>query len=399
MTRPPVMDWTSDWDYLDSAWANDPYPIWKQLRDKCPVAHTDRYGGAYLLTRYGDLRDVAYDTERFSSRRVVVREEEAQIDAPPLTSDPPEHRPRRMMLLPFFAPEAMAKLEPHTRSICNGCINRFAGRGYFDGAVDYAQDIPAGIIAHMFGISSKDGDRFRTWAMITLRDGIDDPAAMRRAADEMFVFFNEEIAKRRTRQTDDVISALMCQRLPSGKLLSDQEIVGMLRLMLLAGIDTTWSAIGASIWHLATHPADRQRLAREPKLIPSAVEELLRVYAPVPAAREILVDTEVAGCPMRKDEMVMLNYPSANRDPEQFPDADHVVFDRKNIHSHYAFGTGIHRCVGAPLARLEMRIAIEELLCRIPEFRLDTTKPMEWSRGLVRGPRLLPLVFDLNNGV
>ncbi|HKS20136.1 MAG TPA: cytochrome P450 [Bradyrhizobium sp.] len=391
------MDWTSDWDYLDAAWANDPYPIWQKLRETCPVAHTDRYGGAYLLTRYSDMRDIAYDTDRFSSRRATIREDQSRIDTPPLTSDPPEHRPMRMMLLPSFTPQAMAKLEPQTRILCNKLIDRFIGRGYFDGAVDYAQDIPAALIAQMLGIPAEGGDQFRTWAMMTLQDGIDDPSAMRRAANEMFAFFFEEIEKRRAQPTDDVISSLMQQHLPNGELVSNQDVAGMLRLMLIAGIDTTWSAIGASLWHLATHPADRERLVREPELISTAIEELLRVYAPVPAAREIAEDTKVAGCPMRKGEMLMLNFPSANRDPQKFPDADRVVLDRKD-NPHYAFGIGIHRCVGAPLARLELRIAIEELLKRIPEFRLDSTKPMVWSRGVVRGPRLLPLLFDARSG-
>ena len=397
MNRAPVTDWTSDWDYLDPEWSKDPYPIWQELREKCPVAHTNRFGGAYLLTRYGDLRDVAHDTDVFSSRRATIREDQSRIDTPPLTSDPPEHRPRRMMLMPSFTPQAMAKLEPQTRVLCNNLIDRFINRGYFDGAVDYAQDIPAHLIAHMLGISAEGGDQFRTWAMMTLQEGIDNPEVMRRAADEMFVFFNAEIEKRRSKPTDDVISFLMQQRLPNGEPVTNQDVAGTLRLMLVAGIDTTWSAVGASIWHLATHPADRERLVREPELMTTAIEEFLRVYAPVPAAREITKDTEVAGCPMHKGEMVMLNLPSANRDPQKFPDADRVVLDRKE-NPHYAFGIGIHRCVGAPLARLEMRIAIEELLKRIPDFRLDPTKPMVWSRGLVRGPRQLPIVFDVKSG-
>ena len=142
MTRAPVTDWTSDWDYLDPAWVSDPYPIWRALREQCPVAHTDRYGGVYLLTRYNDIRDVAYDPVRFSSRRIAVSQDVVRIDTPPLTSDPPEHRPMRMLLLPLFTPQAVAKLEPLTRRICNELIDHLISKDHCDAAVEFAQSIP-----------------------------------------------------------------------------------------------------------------------------------------------------------------------------------------------------------------------------------------------------------------
>lgn len=392
MTRAPVTDWTSDWDYLDPAWVSDPYPIWRALREQCPVAHTDRYGGVYLLTRYNDIRDVAYDPVRFSSRRIAVSQDVVRIDTPPLTSDPPEHRPMRMLLLPLFTPQAVAKLEPLTRRICNELIDHLISKDHCDGAVEFAQSIPVPIIAHMLGISPKDGDQFRSWIMMTFEEGIDDPAGIQRAVDEMFAFFCEQIAQRRKQPTDDFISSLIQQRLPSGEPLSDRTIADLLRIVLLAGIDTTWSAIGISIWHLASHPADRERLVREPELIPTAIEEFLRAYSPTLMAREIAKDTDVAGCPVHKGEMLMAAWASANRDPEKFPDAERVVIDRKD-NPHMAFGIGIHRCVGAPLARMELRVAIEELLKRVPVFRLDPTRPVQWSKGVVRGPRLLPLIL------
>jgi cytochrome P450 len=169
-------------------------------------------------------------------------------------------------------------------------------------------------------------------------------------------------------------------------------VQGSLRLLLIAGIDTTWSAIGASLWHLAKTPEDRERLVAEPELLPTAVEEFLRAYSPVTMAREVMKETAISGCPVKPGNMVLLSFPAANRDPAVFPDADKVVIDRKQ-NPHAAFGLGIHRCVGSNLARMEMTVAIEEWLKRIPHFRLDPAGKVIWSEGTVRGPRLLPVLF------
>jgi cytochrome P450 len=214
---------------------------------------------------------------------------------------------------------------------------------------------------------------------------------------------------------------MMNARTKDGRPLSDEHVRGSLRLLLIAGIDTTWSAIGASLWHLAKTPADRERLVREPQLMPSAVEELLRAYSPVTMAREVMKEATISGCPMKPGNMVLLSFPAANRDPAMFPDADKVVLDRKeNRHAafglgihrcvgsnldadkvvldrkenrHAAFGLGIHRCVGSNLARMEMTVALEEWLKRIPDFRLDPAGKVTWSEGTVRGPRQLPVLF------
>jgi cytochrome P450 len=213
-----------------------------------------------------------------------------------------------------------------------------------------------------------------------------------RAVQEMTGYFSGHIEHRRTNRTDDLISALMNAKDKSGAPLSDGHVLGSLRLLLIAGIDTTWSAIGASLWHLAKTPADRERLVAEPALMPSAVEELLRAYSPVTMAREVMKETVVSGCPVKPGNMVLLSFPAANRDPAMFPDADKVVIDRKE-NRHAAFGLGIHRCVGSNLARMEMTVAIEEWLKRIPDFRLDPAGQVKWSEGTVRGPRQLPVLF------
>ncbi len=390
--RPPVTDWTNDFDHTDPRWVDDPYPIWDELRQQCPIAHTDRFNGVYFPSRHDDVRAIAYDPEHFSSRRVVVRESPLPpVSSPPITSDPPEHGPARRLLLPAFSPNAIKRLEPRTRQICAELIDRVVDRRGCDAAADYAQHIPVRVIAHMLGIPEEDGDQFRTWIHMSLEEGITDYEKALQALGEISAYFRKEVARRRGQRGDDLISFLLEARL-SGEPLSEEHLLGTLRLLLIAGIDTTWSAIGASLWHLAKHPPDRARLAAEPALIPTAVEEFLRAYAPVTMAREVVKETEVSGCPFKPGQMVFLSFPAANRDPALFPDADRVIIDRAE-NRHAAFGLGIHRCLGSNLARLEVQVALEEWLRRIPEFTLVDPDAVTWSQGTVRGPRRLPVVF------
>ena len=392
-SRPPVTDWTSDFDHLDPRWIEDPYPIWDELRSKCPIAHTERFMGVYLPTRYEDVRTIAYDTEHFSSHRVVVRETMPPQSggAPPITTDPPKHRGAKNVLLPVFTPEAIARHEPRARVICRELIDKLVGKPSCDGAVDYAQEIPVAVIAHMLGVPEEDGDRFRKWIHELLELGITDDKVLARATEEMTAYFQEQAEQRRAAPGDDLISHLINTRI-DGNPLSHNHFFGTLRLLLVAGIDTTWSAIGACLWHLATHEADRKRLVAEPDLLPTAVEEFLRAYAPVTMAREISKETRINGTTFKPGEMVLLSFPAANRDPAVFPDPDCVIIDRRE-NRHAAFGLGIHRCIGSNLARMEIRVALEEWLARIPEFRLAPSGTVKWSEGTVRGPRRLPLVI------
>ena len=393
--HPPVTDWFHDFDHTDPRWTENPFPIWDELRTASPVVHTNRYLGCYLPTTYQAVKEIAHDTEHFSSRRVIVRDERPEVPknaAPPITSDPPEHKPAKQLLLPPFTPDAMKKLEPRVRAICNELIDEFIADGKCDAAARYTRHVPVRTIAHMLGIPEKDGDLFINWIHMILELSIKDESKLAQAVQEMSAYFAGHIEERKQHPTDDLISALMNARDKSGQPLDDTHVLGSLRLLLIAGIDTTWSAIGASLWHLAKVPADRERLLREPELMPTAVEELLRAYSPVTMAREVMKETVIAGCPVKPGNMVLLSFPAANRDPAMFPDADKVVLDRKE-NRHAAFGLGIHRCVGSNLARMEMTVALEEWLKRIPDFRLDPAGKVTWSEGTVRGPRQLPFLF------
>jgi cytochrome P450 len=212
------------------------------------------------------------------------------------------------------------------------------------------------------------------------------------ARDALVMYFLGEFEKRRGGDGTDLISELLRSE-HDGAPVSDGHVLGTAALTLVAGVDTTWSAIGSALWHLATHADDRRRLVAEPELLPTAIEEMLRAYSPVTMARIVASDVEVAGCPMHEGDRVLLNFPSANRDPEAFPDADTVQIDRQ-INRHVAFGAGIHRCAGSNLARMELRVALEEWLARIPEFELDSGGEVTWAGGQVRGPRTVPVVFS-----
>jgi cytochrome P450 len=214
---------------------------------------------------------------------------------------------------------------------------------------------------------------------------------LERGFTELTEYFRGHLQARRAEPGEDLISYMLTAKYPDGEPFKENHILGSLRLLLVAGIDTTWSGIGSSLWHLAKTPADRRCLARDPALVPTAIEEFLRAYAPVTMARLVAKETTLNGCTFKEGEMVMLSFPAANRDPAMFPDADKVIIDRKE-NRHAAFGLGIHRCVGSNLARMEMTVAVEEFLKRIPDFEL--AGEVRWSEGAIRGPRRLPVTFD-----
>jgi len=391
----PVTDWATDFDHTDDVWVDDPYPIWDELRQTCPVAHTERYGGAWLPTRHEDVAAIAYDTERFTSRSVVVSEFRPpaafapQGVAPPISSDPPFHQDARRMLLPIFSPQAVDKLEPSTRAYCEELTDAVRGHDVVDAAEEYAQHIPVRVIANMIGLPEGDADVFRGFVNHVL-EGVALP--MEKRAEGMLGLFNYlqgHIQDHIDHPRDDLISLLLDSEL-EGQKLEPFHVARTIALLLIAGIDTTWSAIGASIWHLARTPADRERIVADRDLLPVAMEELLRVYAPVTMARLVKQDMDWNGCPMKADEWVLLPFPSANRDPAAFDRPNEVVIDRVE-NRHAAFGLGIHRCVGSHLARMELRVALEAWLDAFPSFELADPAAVRWSAGQVRGPRTLPV--------
>jgi cytochrome P450 len=245
------------------------------------------------------------------------------------------------------------------------------------------------IIAHMLGIPEEDEEKFTGWAIAVFQDGLDDPDIVRVAIKEILAYFEDQVAQRRVESRGDLISDLIHAEM-DGDPITNKHLLGTCFLLLMAGIDTTWSGIGSSLGHLATNPHDRDRLVAEPELIPNAVEEFLRAYSPVTMAREVIADVEINGCPMHAGDKVLLNFPAGNRDPEKFDRPNEVDIDRQK-NRHFAFGIGIHRCLGSNVARMEMRVAIEAWLARYPTFVLTEGSEVRWGGAQVRGPREVPV--------
>ena len=400
----PVQNWAEDFEIFDPDFVRDPYPIWGELREQgCPFARTERRGPTFMPTTFAAVREVADRTDDFSSFEVTV------APAPPaydregnrirsvITTDAPDHTPERRLLLPFFAPKAVEKYRDHTRDLCRRLIRGFVEDGRADFAGDYARQIPPRIIAEILGIDPERADDFTTWVQGVLELGLQDEEIRDHYSRIIREFFVEQVMYRMEHPGDDLISFLLNAEL-DGRPVPMHVIRGNLGLMLIAGIDTTWSSIGSALWHLASHPDDRQRLVDEPELIPTAVEEFLRAYSPVTMARLATHDTMLGDREVKAGDRVLLPFPAANRDPEVFDRPEEVVIDRE-VNRHVAFGAGIHRCLGSNLARLEMQVAIEEMLTMIPEFELEDPEAVTWAGGQVRGPRHLPVTFPARGPV
>jgi cytochrome P450 len=397
-TVKPVQSWETDWDHADPAYNQNAPQIWDQLRGTCPVAHTDRYGGAWLPVTHADVSAVARDTDHFSSEGAVLANKPPRDQwvstapiggAPPITSDPPFHADARRLLLPAFSPQVVAEWEPEIRRLCNELIDNMGSVDTVDAAVQYAQNIPVYVIARMLGLPLEDSDYVRETVHLVLEEIGAEFGERQGGFEKLEAYLGRHVQDHIDNPKDDLIGFLLNAKIYDQPL-SPQHVVGTIILLMVAGIDTTWSSIGSSIWHLAQHPSDLQRMVNEPELLPTAIEELLRVYAPVTMARIVSQDAEIGGCPVKRGDSVLLPFPAANRDPEVFPDADKVIIDREE-NRHVAFGLGIHRCLGSNLARLELRIAVQVFIQRFPQFELADPSAVTWSLGQVRGPRKLPV--------
>ena len=403
--KAPVADWSTDFDHTHPDYAANAPQIWEDLRESCPVAHSERFGGVWLPTRQDDIAAIAKnDNGWYTSHGVVVSEVLPEVDppigpAPPITSDPPFHAPARKLLLEPFGPRRIAALEPFTREFCHSLMDRAlekaAETGGFDGAIDYAQAIPVRVIAEMLGLPPEDGDKFRTFIHHIIENPIERDLPEEEGIDW---YMDQQIAKRKANPKPpgegDLIDHLLGVEI-FGQPLAPEHVRGTVILLLVAGIDTTWSAIGSAIWHLAQNPDDLARFRDDPDVRPFAIEEFLRLYAPVTMARRVAQDHELRGCPLKAGDWLLLPFPAGNRDPEAFEDADTFVIDRQK-NRHGAFGLGIHRCLGSNLARMELAVALEVFVERIGEFSLVDPASVRFSTGQIRGPRELPLTVNAN---
>lgn len=386
MDRPLV-----EFDHYDPAQAADPYPRYEELRRTCPVGWSKAHEGFWVVSRYEDIAEISHRPDVFSSRYVTVPRDigMGDVQVPPLHYDPPEHSRIKKLLASAFVPARVAALEEATRASVGGLIDRFADRGRCDASQDYAKSVPVGVICRLLDLPPDDEERFVGWAYALL-EITGTPEALQMAM-EMLMYLNELVERRRRDPGDDLVSYL-AHAVVDGDQLEPGEIVLSTVELIVAGIDTTWDTLAAALWHLAQHPDQQRWLRDRPERIPAAIEEFLRAFAPVTVGRLVTADTEFQGQRLGEGEMVLIPFPSANRDEAEFPDPDRVILDREP-NRHFAFGTGIHRCVGANLARMELSVALGEFLQRVPEFRLDDEAAVDWCVGHIRGPRHVPVVF------
>lgn len=396
LDTPPVTDWVNDWDWLDDGWGENAIDIWNSVREQCPVGSTERYGRAFMPVTMDAVRQIANDTDNFSSIWVnVSRPDAPRAAAPPITSDPPDHHGHRRLILPAFNPKAIASLEGELRHFCRELIGKLDGVDATDAALNYTQHIPVHGICIVTGLPEEDADLFRDWIYKNFQLAPKDNRVRLEVLTEMTHYIDGLLKDRLKNPKDDLLTMIANAEI-DGKDVPWDIKVGYIRLQIVAGIDTTWSAIGSGIWHFAQHNDEVKRLVavdNDHMLWQTANEEVLRYYAPVTMARKVIGETEVSGCPMRPGEQTLVTFPAANHDPAAFEDAHIFNLEREN-NRHVAFGLGIHRCAGSNLARLEMIVAFQEWLRAFPNYSLDPNKKTTWANGQVRGPRQLPVLLN-----
>jgi cytochrome P450 len=362
-----------DFDPLGSDEPADVYQLYRDLRERCPVAHTDAYGGFWTLTKHADIKRAATDDRTFiSSVKAVVPSDPRGLRRPPLNFDAPAHTPFRKALDRTVLRGRLATLEPRVREHAVNELRPLLERGEGDIAQEFGARYPAWVTTEWLNLTpgvalvlARTAARWvNAWRQQD-RDVVNETSEM------MYQTARELVADRRARPRpveDDPASSLLAERVDEQPL-DDEHIVGALRQSLVVGMVAPPIVIGSIAMHLARDLELQDRLRRDPALIVPALEEFLRLYSPYRGfARTVSVPTIIGGREILPTEPVTLPYASANRDADEFSDPDAFVLDRPNIAEHLAFGRGRHRCVGAPLARLMLRIALEELLARTSSF-------------------------------
>ncbi|HET6811831.1 MAG TPA: cytochrome P450 [Acidimicrobiales bacterium] len=380
-------------EFLDERNAAEPQPFYKRVRDAGAVV-PGVFGG-YQVVRRAEVEYALQHPDQFSSamEAVDLGQKRPLI---PLQMDPPDHVKYRRLLDPVFSPREMAKLEPRVAALVNGLIDGFIDRGECDFASEFAVPLPSSVFLALMGMPYSDLDMF-----LEMKDRIVRPGGTtqeenreihREYAARIDGYFESILAERKAERRDDLLSHLVDAEV-AGEKLTDDEILGICFLMLLAGLDTVTDALECDWVYLARHPEQRQRIIDDPDIIPHAVEELLRYESPVTGvARITAADVEMAGCPIPKGTHVGVSIGAANTDERALPDADNVDLTR-NPNRHLAFGAGVHRCLGSHLARLELRVAMREWHRRIPHYRIREGAELRFSFGL-RQVDELPLVFS-----
>jgi cytochrome P450 len=361
-----------------------------ELRRGGPLHKVEEGVGFFLVTRHEDALRVAQNAEVFpQTLKVLATGEYSPFELVPETLNGAAHARWRRLLGPYFSPGRIEALHDKIVARANALIDGLIARGECDFTRQFALRYPTGIFLDMMGLPVEQLDDFLAWETAILHpDFSAGPpyAVMQKAQAEVTAYFVRVIAERRAMAPDARPAGLVTEALGwqiDGEPVSDADLLSFYLLMFMAGLDTVTAELGYGFLHLATHPQDRQQLVERPELIPKAVEELLRLYPIVNTPREAAVDTEVAGCPVRAGDLVMISYPSVGRDEARYTDPLTADFERPAM-SHLTFGAGPHRCLGSHLARHELLVAYQEWHKRIPEYWLKPgAGPTEAAGGMM----------------
>lgn len=391
---------TDLYDPYDPRVQEDPYPIYRQLRDEHPAYHNESRG-FWALSRFDDIWSAVHDPRRFSSASGIVIGQDMMATAGELMPmlimmDPPRHDELRKMVSRAFTPRRIAAMEDDVRRIARDLLGSFVERGEAEFVDEFAAPLPMIVIAEMLGVPVSDRAQFREWSDHLVQVNPDDPATMQRAIDAgmgLNNYFVPMLEARHKDPKDDLMSALLSAESDDGRKLTQEELIGFCFLLLVAGNETTTNLISNAVAILHDRPELRQEITDDPGLLPAAVEEFLRIESPVQGlARTLTEDVEIHGETMREGDKVLLLWASANRDEREFDDPDEFVLGRP-LDRSLAFGHGVHYCLGAALARLECRVALEELLTTIPDYDISNGARRLLS-GPIRGFDHLPVTFE-----
>lgn len=389
------------WDPFDRSLHKNPFPVWKRLRDEAPVYYNEEHD-FYALSRFADVVEASLDPGTFSSEHGVTLDAiTAEPWDPPramIMMDPPEHTAMRKMVNRTFFRSTVAKLEGRVRQLCRGYLDRFLDMEGFDYVRDFSMKLPVMVISSMLGFPEEDHDNLREWsdAQIHRDEGTVELSDHGRESHmKLMTYYHEQVQARRADPTDDIVSDLMAADLiqhgRETRRLDDGELLVFIALVNLAGNETVARLLGSAALTLARYPDERAKLVSDPSLIGNAVEEILRFEAPSPVqGRYSIRDATYHDTTIPAGARVALITGSAGRDERQYDNPD--VFDvRRTALRHISFGHGAHFCLGAALARLEARVALEETLLRFPTWEVVEDEVEYVHTNSVRGPASLPI--------
>jgi cytochrome P450 len=373
----------------------DPHPVYAALRAKCPVARSDRNGGHYIVSRYDDVFAILQDPERFSSQGVLIPSWEFPLGGRqiPLEIDGDDHRLYRQAMASMFGPGWVSRLEPLMRETARRLLADLSATGGGDMISRYATPHAAETFLHTFDLSPDALPDLLAYKDLLIHGGGEARDALGAQTPALLSLFTDLLARRKAEEATgtDVMSELLRARF-GGRPLTDNEILNISVVIMLASLDTTTAALGNILAFLVEHPDHRRLLIDDESLIPNAVEELLRYEGMVSNGRLVTCPAEIRGTAMRPGDRVMLLYASTGRDENRYTDPETVDFRRRDIR-HLAFGAGPHRCLGMHLARRSLKVAIEELHRIAPAYRLAPGARPRRALGHVRGVLELDLRF------